>query len=202
MKKNTLLIVLTLLALPIIMGAHLASNFFGSLMPRNPSCGTYDCSLMQAGGRMVHKQITLNGDGAQTDNLFTVTGQVRVLAIYMTIDTATNCTDLADVKFETDDAGAQDDITGVVDMSSCVAGGLAYRNAASGTALAYASAAAGGISESATNKVNFEFELVQKTGGVTTYVRISFNGNGDTNVVATVYIRYQPLTALASVDAV
>jgi hypothetical protein len=187
--------------------AKISSDDFVKVIQEPIACSTRDCSLVHSGGLTKYKNVTLTGNGASTENLFTVTEAVRVMAIYFVVGTVgaggaggTNAFSL--VKFETDDAGAQDDITNTVDCSGAVAGALAYRKAVSGTALAFLNAASCGIDESATNKVNFEFQVVQKTAGVNSYVRLSYTGDADTDVEITAYIRYQPLTEDASIDAV
>ncbi len=191
-----------LIASMAIGGEGLASNPFPKQITLHPVDGTRDSSLMHAGGRVVHKSVTLAGNGGQTDNLFTVTGPNRVLSILLVVTEATDSTTLSNVKFETDDGAAQDDITGTVNMSGCVAGAIAYRKAVSGTALAYLNAAAGGIDEAATNKVNFEFNIVQKTGGVATYIRLSYTGDATTDVDVDVHVRYQPEADESNIEPV
>lgn len=200
MKRNILIVFL--LGLFCLAGTNFTGDEFTAELPTPPACGSRDCSLAHAGGISIYKDVTLTGNGASTENLFTVTDQVRVMAIYFVVITSTNCTTFSNVKFQTDDGGAQDDITAVNDISGCVAGDLAYRKAASGTALAYVDSATSGIDEAANNKVNFEFQMVQKTGDVASYIRLSYTGDGSTNIAIRAIIRYQPLNNGASVDAV
>ena len=51
--------------------------------------------LMRGEGITVSKSNTCNGNGAQTDNIFTITGTVDILAIWGQCTEATNATELA-----------------------------------------------------------------------------------------------------------
>jgi len=180
----------------------LSSDPFPKTTPQPLSGGTRDCSLVHAGGISTPKSVTLTGNGPNTENLFTVTDQVRVMAIYLLFGTVADSTTFSNVKFETDDGAAQDAITAVVDCSGAVAGAIAYRKAASGTALAFLNAAAAGIDEAATNKVNFDFVVAQKTGATTSYIRLSYTGDANTDLAVTAVCRWQPLCSSAKVEAV
>jgi len=173
-----------------------------TIYPSSYQCDTPYCSLIHAGGDFVTKSVTLTGNGASTENLFTVTGQVRVIGIYFDVDSVTDSTTFSNVKLETDDGTAQDDITAIVNGSGCVAGSLFQRNNTSGNALGFHDAAAGGVLESALSDVLAPFSLIQKNA-TTTYVRLSYTGDANTDITITAYCRYAPLcSASCKVEAV
>jgi hypothetical protein len=164
--------------------------------------------LIHAGGRHVHKEShTIDGDGAQTDNLFTVTGAVRILSIRGIATTVTDATDFADVKFQTDDGGAQNDLCTTVDASGIVVGGMIYRNNVSTEALQFVNADVCNILDpdaaGAPPQVILDSAVaVVAKNGATTYVRLAFNGDANTDIVMDFDCEYEPLSddgAMASV---
>lgn len=202
MKKLSPILCIVLFSV-LVMGASLTSDPFPKQIPVSGLlAGTRDCAHVHAGGISVSKSLTLSGNGAQTDNLFTVTGAVRVLSIYFVVTEATDSTVLTLVKFETDDGAAQADITDTENFSGTVAGSIGYKTAVFATALDKLDATNGAVAEIAVNKVNYEYLMVQKTGGVTTYIRLSYTGDAATDVDVTVVVRYQPLLGGYSIDAV
>lgn len=153
-------------------------------------------------GIMVSKTNVCNGNGAQTDNLFTVTGQVKVLEIWAVINQVTNgitlsgnSLDLYDgtAAVEITDSGAPLDLSGVTEV-----GGVVIKNGASASvALAQLRNNVGGVSD--TMAVPF---YCWKKVGATTYIRHLFTGDADTNVSFTWYVKYLPLTTDGAVAAV
>ena len=154
-------------------------------------------------GRVAVKGHTLDGDGAQADNLFQITGVVQILGISMFVDTVTDATTLTGVKFELDDGTAQVDITAGVVGSSVVAGSLFFKSDPAATAMELVSAAAGAIDEPAAGALCFHpFLLAQKTGDVNTYIRVAFTGDSNTDVDVTVTVRWEPISDGATLVAV
>lgn len=184
------------------MSTHLASDGLAKDLTLSPFCGTRECALYFAGGRSVFKDVKLSGNGAQTTNLFTLTGQNRVLDIYFIVSTATNSTTLTNVKFELDDGGAQDDITDTVACSGAVAGATGHKNRDSTNPLVFTNPTVGVIDDPPFMKEQYEFLALQKTGGVTTYIRLSYTGDANTDVDIRAVVRYQPLDENCIIEAV
>jgi len=160
-------------------------------------------SFNHLSGYHVEKDITLDGNGAQTDNLFTVVGIVRIFDLYAYVTEATDSTTLSNVKFETDDGGAQTDLTTTVDGSGAVVGATFIKEKTSTNALTFVNPTAGTILDPVTDKKTFqEVWVFEKTGGVTTYIRISFTGDANTDVDITAAVHYEPITANSLITAV
>lgn len=170
---------------------------------RSPlGCGTRECALAHAGGISVGMDVQLTGDGPSTENLFTITDSVRILGIYFIITAVGNSTTFSNVQFEIDDGGSQTDITDTVDCSGTVVGALAYKALQNTSALALVDADTVNLNDTATRTVNHEFVVVQKTGDAASYIRLSYTGDGSTDVTIHAVARYQPLATTSSVDPV
>lgn len=153
-------------------------------------------------GIRVSKTNVCNGNGAQTDNLFTVTGNVEILEIYATVDQVTNGTTLSNnslalydgtATVEITDSGAPLDLSGVTEV-----GGVVRKVGASATvALANLRNNVGGILD----KVDAPFFAWKKVGA-TTYIQHLFTGDADTNVTLTWYVLYIPKTTDGAIAAV
>lgn len=162
--------------------------------------GVYD-SLMQAVGLLVTKTNTCNGDGAQTDNLFTVTGTVKILSIWGVCTEATNSTDLADNSLAVYDGTATLELTDSgtpTDCSGMVVGDFVVKKGPSNTdALLFHHIAAANLSDDEAYQV-----FVSKKTGASTYIQHLFNGNADTDVDIKWYVRYIPLSDDGAIAAV
>lgn len=151
--------------------------------------------LARGEGTQVSKTNVCNGNGAQTDNLFTVTGAVKVLQIWAEITQVTNGTvlsgnylDLYDstAAVEITDSGAPLDLSGVTEV-----GGILIKNGASATvALAQMRNNVGVLLDTMATP----FYIAKKVGAAT-YIRHCFTGNADTNVSMTWYVRYVKLSS-------
>ena len=180
----------------------LASDPFPKVINPPLTCGSRECSLVAGGGISAHKSVQLTGNGANTENLFQVTDQVRVMQLYLVVTAVGDSTTFSNVKFETDDGTAQSNISAVVDCSGAVAGASVRKTGAFAAALVFLNAAAGGVAESAFNKANFEFDMVQKTGDVATYIRLSYTGDATTDVTVSAVCFYEPLYSTSKLEAV
>jgi hypothetical protein len=142
--------------------------------------------------KLAHK---LDGNGAQADNIFQVTGVVRVNYLAFTVVTATDSTTLSGMKFEVDDGTAQTDITAAVDGSGCVAGALFYKRDLLASALGFVNPTAGAVGEPGGDKKMMEpFFALQKTGAVNTYIRLAFTGDANTDVDVNFESRFTPVS--------
>lgn len=158
--------------------------------------------LARGEGTQVSKTNVCDGNGAQTDNLFTVTGQVKVLAIWAEITQVTNGTTLSSNYLDLYDGAASVEITdsdASLDLSGATeVGGVIIKNGASASvALANQRVNAGGVSDT----LAAPFYCWKKTGQ-TTYIRHCFTGDADTSVAMTWYVRYIKLTSDGAVSAV
>ena len=151
--------------------------------------------LMRGEGITVSKTNVCNGNGAQTDNLFTVIGAVEVKQIWAEINQVTNGTVLSanslglydsTATVEITDGGAPLDLSGVTEV-----GGIIIKNGASATvALAQMRNNVGVLLDT----VVAPFRIAKKVGAAT-YIQHLFTGNADTNVTMTWYVRYVPLSS-------
>lgn len=162
----------------------------------------YD-TFQWASGRLVTKTQNLTGAGAQTDNLFQVTGSVLFYALFAEVTAVGDSTTLTGVKFETWDGTAALDLSDVIVGSGAVDGALFIREAVLGTALVFINPTAAKVTDPATTKIMFTPSIItQKTGGVATYIRIAYTGDVNTDVDILASIRYMPLTSDGAVVAV
>lgn len=147
------------------------------------------------GEELLREEHVFDGDGAQSDNLFVLTGSIKLLELSMEIVQVVDSTDFASVKFDLfPTGGAAVDITGTVDGSGCLVGDIFIKNAAKGTALTYIDTALAVVTESAANKNFFPTILTKKTGAVTN-IRLTFNGDGSTAIQARICARWHPISA-------
>jgi hypothetical protein len=158
------------------------------------------------GGFLVTKTNTCNGNGAQADNLFTVTGTVKVLEIYGVCTEATNATTLSDnslnlndgtLDVEITDANAPTDLSGILVGGTLISEGLNPSNPIkffdNTTTAIWRDAGWEGIQTSM---------FFIKKATATTYIQHLFTGDADTDVDIKWYIQYIPVSddgAIASV---
>lgn len=159
-------------------------------------------NLVYSGGRITQKSVNLVNDGATTENLFTVTGAVRVLELYGVATAVVDADTFSGVKFELDDGTAQSDITAAVDASSIVEGGLLLKQGNAAAALIFSNPTAGVVLNAASKWPMEPCILVQKTGGVTTYIRIAYTGDADTDYTLNFTCRWSPISSDGAIAAV
>jgi hypothetical protein len=157
---------------------------------------------IRGGGVLVTKTNACNGNGAQTDNLFTVVGTVKLVAIWAEITQVTNGTVLSGnslglydgtATLEITDSGAPLDLSGVTEV-----GGIVLKNGASATvALAQIRNNVGALNDTIATPV-----YLAKKVGVATYIQHLFTGNADTNVSMTWRAIYVPMTTDGALVAV
>ena len=159
--------------------------------------------MLQGQGIVVSKSLTANGNGAQTDSLFTVTGTVKFLDIWAVCTEATNVTTLSNNRLVFYDGGASNEITDTgapLDLSTLlVAGDVLIKNGAAATvALVHIPAA---TCLSVVKVDNPPLFLIKKIG-VASYIQHYFTGDANTDADLTWYVRYVPITSDGLVAAV
>jgi hypothetical protein len=153
-------------------------------------------------GTRVSKANVCNGNGAQTDNLFSITGTVKIESIWAEITQVTNGITLSGNSLalydgtstvEITDSGAPLDLSGVTEV-----GGVIYKGGASATvALVQIRNNVGVVNDTAMTST-----ILAKKTGVATYIQHLFTGDANTNVSMTWYVKYTPITSDGAVSAV
>ena len=96
-----------------------------------------DCSLIAAGGRVAYKSIQLTNDGATHQNLFTITGAIRLLQIYGVATTVANSTKFDAVDFDVFDTATATVMTGATDCSGIAVKDIVAKTADDATGLTF-----------------------------------------------------------------
>jgi len=177
----------------------LNTEFPTTISPDSPNC-----ALSAAGGRCdyVSKQMTTNGAG--TEDLFTVTGQVRIIQVYgiVTAEAEGPNTTFSNCKFSIYDQTNTVDMCTVVNASGIEVADVLIKQADDGTAMVWMDTDNAEVySEAGTFRRAFFEGVAAKKEGAATYVRFSYTGDGTTDVTMTFYIRWQPLSAGSSLVA-
>jgi len=158
----------------------------------------YDYMAHRKGIKVQKIGHTLNGNGAQNDNIFTITGAVEVVALWAECTEATNATTCTTTYFDLYDGAAALEITdnGGTDCSAITVGSLIGKTAVATTALTKLANSAGVFLDGAANTATVfcPFAVVKKTGQ-TTYIRFNFTGDASTDIDMTFNIRYIPLSS-------
>ena len=162
---------------------------------------------VRSGGSCESKTVQLTGDGANTENLFKVTGAVRLLGLYGVCTAVVDSDVFSDVKFELDDGTAQDDLTTAVDASGIVTNGLLIKQDDKITALAFFNPTSVKQIENSTKDVFDPIIVLQKTGDVDSFIRLAYTGSlaedpEDTDVTIKFYCRWSPLSESSKLEAV
>ena len=156
-------------------------------------------------GTLVSKAFTIDGPLTQQDNLFEVTGTVRILAIWGEVTESTNDTTVNVFKFSLYDSVVTLDITGALDLGGQLpVGAVVFKTLVNTSGINFLEPAsvAGFYEPGTTIKTAFKEFWVQKSAINDTYIRAEFSGDVSTNVDMTVYIRYVPITADGAIAAV
>lgn len=158
-------------------------------------------NLTKGEGILATKTLTCDGNGAQTDNIFALTGTVDILEIWGVCTEATDSTDLADCSFALFDGAATAEITdsaAPTDCSGMAVSDVVFKNGASASvALAYSDIATGVVTD-----LTQVIARISKKTGQNTYIQFLFNGDANTDVDIKFYVRYKPVSddgALAAV---
>jgi len=155
--------------------------------------------LAQASGHAIEKELAIAGDGVTSLDCFVVTGSVKVLELWLDITAVVDSTDFEDVQFDLfPTGGAAIDITDVVNGDACAVGDQFIKTDAKTVALTYIDIALGGVTEGVAGPppqvgLFTHFVASKKTGAVTN-IRLTFNGDGSTDITGTVHARYYKLS--------
>ena len=118
--------------------------------------------------------------GAASQNLYQITGIVKVCYIYGIVDVVLDA-DVTDAYLEVDDAGAQTVLTlvaGAPDISAAPVGSYIVKSGLAGDILQYVASTTSNISEVVRSTVFSQVVVIQKTGGVDTFIRLAYAGAG------------------------
>jgi len=169
-------------------------------IPTSPVANSINSIARRSGGLIVSKTNTCNGDGAQTDNIFTITGSVEILNIWGVCTEATNATDLAACSFAIYDGTATLELTdsgAPTDCSGINVGDFIFKNGASATvALVRHNNDAAVLTDVVETKVR-----VTKKLATATYIQFLFNGDANTDVDILFYVTYVPRSADGAIVA-
>ena len=141
--------------------------------------------------------------GAASQNLYQVTGIVKVHYIYGIVEVVI-AADVTDAYLDLDDAGAQPVLTlvaGAPDISAAPVGSYLAKTNTSGVILEYLSSATCERSEQVLAAMLSQFVVIQKTGGVATYIRLSYSGAGASGKIHW-YCKWEKMSRDATLVAV
>jgi hypothetical protein len=155
-------------------------------------------------GNLVSKAFTIDGNLAQQDNLFEVTGTVRVLALWGVVTESTDDGTVNLFKFTLDDTVVTLDITAAFDLGNLLdVGVVIFKDLVLTSPVGLLPSAIAGVIEPATNvKSMFKEFWLSKSMSNDTYIRAEFTGDLVTDVDMTVYIRYFPISSDGAIAAV
>lgn len=174
----------------------LDQGFPSSLTPDSPNC-----ALASAGGRCTYVSKQLTNNGATHQNLFTVTGLVRIQEIYAVATAVSDSTTFSGVDFDVYDGTTATVLTTATDCSGiAVKDGIA-KTADDGTGLTFLDGSAAAYYENATQNKAFGEGLAIESSAGTTYIRLGYTGDGSTDITLTFYCRYEPCSSGAAVTA-
>jgi hypothetical protein len=148
---------------------------------------------------VVSKASTVDGNGAQTDNIFTFTGNVELLLIYGVCTAVTNATTYGNVSWKINDGTNTVDLTySGATCSGITVGSLLIKNAvAGGTPLSYKASAGCLTLEGTAGSARVATPIILTAkNGVTNYIRHEFTGDANTNVSMTFYVKYRSFTII------
>lgn len=177
------------------------TNLVALPLPPNYPQNSPAHSLVHTAGYHVDKTVTLNGNGASTENLFTVTGSVRAVELSFHVTVLGDSTTFSGVKFELDDGTAQTDITAAVDGSGCLADATFVKVNTAANPLLFMDNSAGFFQDAVLSSELAEFVVAQKAA-TTTYIRLAYTGDGTTDITIVAECHYVPFNDAGAVTAV
>jgi len=149
----------------------------------------------------VHTDWSVVGGAAGTDNLFQVTGSVRVLYIYGHVETQMNA-DVDTLYLELDDGINQVNVTGTgLDPNSAEVGSLIIKTLAAANNLVLLQADEVRLDESSDGKKGGAGFIVTAKTGANSYIRCGWTGTGATGVIHW-HVQWEPVTDEGFVVAV
>ena len=180
----------------VYTSSQVASNHNVSIPPVADVIVNSPAFLMQSsvGRETVKDNHAIDGNGAQADNIYQVTGVVLVHLIEFHIDIATDSAAFSNVKLALYDGTATLDITTTVNGSGCIAGDYFYKRGLLTTPLIHLDTSVGVLSEASSNKVSFEPFFAGKKSAALTYIQLLFTGDANTDIVADFEAYWNPVT--------
>jgi len=171
--------------------------------PETLSCDTPDCAIAWAGGRTAYKAMTHtcgSNEDDKTHNMFTITGAVKILAIWCYITEATEVTDFEAFKLQLYDGTNTIDLCAASNLDGIPVGSLLERDE-DGDALTELDGSQVRYDEVTSRQRVFTEGTVLQKYNTTTYIRSIFNGNNvDCDMLWVV--RWSPMTPPSKVEAV
>ena len=173
---------------------------FNVAMPSSPAEDSVHDYLEHGVGEPSSKALSIAGDGATSMECFVITGSVKILELWIDVTAVGDSVDFADVKFDLfPTGGAAVDITATVDGSGANVGDQFIKTADKGTALVYINNDLAVVTEGAAGPPPqvglFTHFIATKKNGAVTNVRLTFNGDANTDITATIYCRWHKLSA-------
>jgi hypothetical protein len=157
---------------------------------------------LMRGDRILVKKTghVLNGNGAQADNIFVITGACEMV-IWGEITAVTNSTKCSSPYLNSYDGTMTANITdplGASTLSGCAVGDVFLVDSDDSITLGVYNCAQCQKFETDDFGVLYPFGIIAKTG-TTTNIKFNFTGDANTNITATFYCRYKPITGSGSV---
>lgn len=171
-------------------------------VPANPDIveGSPYYLLVHETGQYAEKVVQLTGNGASTENLFVIEGGLRFTELSFSVTSVSDSTTFSGVKFELDDGTIQTDVTTAVDGSGCLAGAFFLKTNTSANPLLFVDNSTVDYADALLSKTLADFLAVAKSGA-TTYLRLAYTGDADTDITIHAVCHYAPLTVGADVSA-
>lgn len=166
----------------------------------------HDYLHFTSGEPITQASYAIDGNGAQTDNIFTVTGTILILSIHLDITAVADSTTFSGVKFALYDSTATVDITGTVDGSGCLAGAQFVKTSDKGSALTFIDNSVGVVTEGNAGPppqvgIDIPFYATKKSGA-NTFIQLVFTGDANTDITANICARYYPISSDGALAAV
>lgn len=159
-------------------------------------------SLIHAGGRCAKTVLTHTGNGGTTENVFTFEGSVRIIALYGLCAAVVDSTTFSGVKFEVDDGTVQADLSTTVNCSGIVAGGLVLKENDITSPLVFSNPTAVTVLSASNRLIYHPVVIQQKTGDVTSYIRVSYTGDAATDITMGYHVVWTPFDISSAVETV
>jgi hypothetical protein len=155
-----------------------------------------------ASGTLISKVITLGGTGAQTVNIFQLTGSCYLKRLYGFITTKTTLTNLTASSFQLFDGAAVQITANTGVLSGMAVGTMIAKTGLLGVVYSVANNVAGIVNEATANVLWCECAITQKVA-TATYVRLAFSTTDNPiNATMTMYAAYVPLNSGSTLVAV
>lgn len=179
---------------------------FNQEMTSSPETDSVHNYLEHIIGEPTSKTLSIAGAGPTSLDCFVITGSVKILELWLDITAVGNSNDFSDVQFDLFPAGGLAiDITDTVGGSGCLVGWQFVKMEGTGVALEAIDNTLGAVTEGSSGPPQrtglFTHFIATKKTGVATNVRLTFNGDGATDITGTVHCRWHKVSADANLAA-